>query len=115
MARVDPASYAEFWPVYLGEHSHALTRRLHVVGTLGAALCLIAAVIMRSWWLVLAAPVFAYGLAWVGHFFVERNRPATFRHPLWSLRADFHMVGLALGGRLEAEIARHLPEQRQGR
>lgn len=115
MARADPASYAEFWPVYLGEHSHPLTRRLHVVGTVGAGLCLIGAIAAGSWWPVLAAPVFAYGLAWIGHFFVERNRPATFRHPFWSLRADFHMVGLALGGRLEAEIARHLPEQGQGR
>jgi hypothetical protein len=115
MERADPATYAEFWPVYLREHSRALTRRLHVLGTLGAAAFLIAAIAVGSWWLVLAAPVFAYGLAWIGHFFVEHNRPATFRHPLWSLCGDFHMVGLALTGRLAPEIARHLPDQGEAR
>lgn len=110
MAAREPASYAEFWPLYLGEHRRAATRCLHVLGTLGAIVLLMLAVVLGHGWLALAAPVFAYGLAWIGHFWIERNRPATFKHPLWSLRADFHMVGLSLAGRLGPELRRHLDQ-----
>lgn len=103
-----PRTYGEFWPLYLREHSRPATRALHVAGTLGGLGLLLLALYLKVGWLVPGALVFAYGLAWIGHFGIEQNRPATFRHPLWSLRADFHMVALALFGRLEPELRRHL-------
>ena len=104
-------SYAEFWPFYLEEHSRPQTRRLHFLGTAGAALALILAVLLPEPWLLLLVPILGYGLAWIAHFAVERNRPATFRHPFWSIYSDVRMFGLWLAGRLDAEIAR----QRQAR
>ena len=103
-----PKSYRAFWPLYLREHRRPLTRRLHVLGTLGGLALLALAFLLKQGWLVLGALVFAYGLAWFAHFRIERNRPATFRHPLWSLMADFHMVALAVTGRLGPELRRHL-------
>lgn len=100
-------SFAEFWPYYLGEHSKPTTRLLHFTGT-GAGLVL-AFVALFSWnyWLLLVAVVCGYGPAWVGHFFIEKNRPATFRHPIWSLVADFRMFLFFMTGRLGAELRRH--------
>jgi hypothetical protein len=85
------ARFAEFYPYYLGEHSDPTCRRLHVFGTSLAIALAIAAVVLGEWWLFAAVPVAGYGFAWVGHFFFERNRPATFRHPLYSLAGDFAM------------------------
>jgi hypothetical protein len=102
----EPSSFAEFWPFYLGEHSRAGTRALHFAGTtLGVGLLAAGLVVGRPL-LFLAAIVCAYGLAWIGHFFVEHNRPATFRHPWWSLAGDFKMYGLMWSGRLGEELAR---------
>jgi len=97
-------SFADFWPFYLREHSRPGTRALHFAGTSLVVLLLILAVATRHWWLLILLPVFGYGLAWTAHFAVERNRPATFRHPLWSLAADFRMWSLWLSGRLAAEL-----------
>ena len=99
-------SFAEFWPYYLGEHSKPATRVLHYAGSLAALALLIALIAAGKWWLLPLAFVPGYGLAWVGHFFVEKNSPATFRYPLLSLRADFRMYRLAWLGRVDAEIAR---------
>ena len=100
------ASYGEFWPFYLEEHSKPQTRRLHLIGTGGAILALILAALLREPWLLLLVPVLGYGFAWTAHFGIERNRPATFRYPLWSLLSDLKMFWLWLGGKLESEIRR---------
>jgi len=99
-------SYDAFWRFYLKEHSSRWTRRLHVLGTIGGIAVVVAGVLCGSGVMIAGGVILAYGLAWIAHFFIEHNRPATFRYPLWSLRADFHMVALALTARLEAEIAR---------
>jgi hypothetical protein len=84
-------SFGEFYPFYLGEHANRISRRLHFVGTSIALGLLIAAANQRSWGLVVLALVQGYALAWVGHFFFEHNRPATFRYPLWSFMGDWRM------------------------
>ena len=99
--------YADFWPHYLAEHSHPVNRALHYLGSsLGLAL-LAAAAILADWRLLPAALVAGYAFAWVGHFRVERNKPATFGYPLWSFVSDFRMLALAATGRLAPELARH--------
>lgn len=94
------ASFAEFYPSYLEEHASRTNRRLHFVGTTLVIVLAIAALTTARWWLLLALPVVGYGFAWVGHFFVERNRPATFSHPLYSLLGDFAMWRDMLTGRI---------------
>jgi hypothetical protein len=99
-------SFADFWPFYLREHSRPGTRALHFAGTTLSLGFLVAGIVAGRSRLFLAALVAGYGLAWIGHFFVERNRPATFRHPWWSLAGDFKMYGLMWRGRLAGELAR---------
>lgn len=97
-------SFAAFWPFYLREHSRPFTRALHYVGTtLVIALGLFAVVTGRYWWFA-AMPLAGYFFAWIAHFTVEKNRPATFTYPLWSLAADFRMWWLWLSGRLGPEL-----------
>ena len=98
-------SYEAFWPFYVSQHLDPTNRGLHFVGTSLVWACLAAALLVSPGWLV-AAPVAGYGFAWVGHFFFERNRPATFTYPLWSLRGDFRMYRLMLLGRMAPELAR---------
>jgi hypothetical protein len=99
------ASYEAFWPFYVAQHSNATNRRLHFVGTSLVIVALVAGALI-GWVFLLAAPLAGYGFAWVGHFAFEKNRPATFTYPLWSLRADFRMFRLMLVGRMRPEIER---------
>ena len=102
------ASFREFWPHYVREHARPLTRGLHYVGTGGLLATAVVALATRRWGLLGLLPVIGYGFAWTGHYFIERNRPATFTHPLWSLRADFVMFGKMLRGRMGDEARRVL-------
>ena len=93
-------SFAEFYPFYLAEHRHPVCRRLHFAGTLLVIACVALAVVTASLWWLAAAPLCGYGFAWIGHFFFERNRPATFKHPLYSLGGDWVMFRDILTGRI---------------
>ena len=106
MSQRETRTFAEFWPFYVMEHSRPGTRLLHAAGTLGSTTLLVALAATGRWrWLPLVLVV-GYGAAWVGHFFVEHNRPATFAHPLWSFAADYKMVWMMLTGRMGAEVER---------
>ena len=85
------SSFREFYPFYLGEHRNPTCRRLHFVGSCGVVVLLGVALWQRNAWWLLAALACGYGFAWVGHFFFEHNRPATFRHPLYSFAGDWVM------------------------
>ncbi len=92
-------TYEEFWPYYVAMHSKPLTRRLHFFGsTTGAAIAAFGLVTRRRR-LLAAWPLLGYGFAWPAHWFVEHNNPASFGHPLWSLRGDYAMVRYMITGR----------------
>lgn len=84
-------SFAEFYPFYLAEHRSSTSRRLHFVGTSLVIFLLAFALGSGRWWLLWLVPLAGYGFAWAGHFFFEKNRPATFKHPFYSLLGDFVM------------------------
>lgn len=97
-------SFSEFWPYYLGEHAKPATRALHYVGTSLVVALGFVALGTGHYALFAAMPLAGYFFAWVGHFGVEKNRPATFTYPLWSLAADFKMWALWLTGRIGQEL-----------
>ena len=94
------ASFREFYPFYLGEHQNTTCRRLHFIGSTGVLVFLALAVFTLNPWWLLAMPLCGYGFAWVGHFFFEHNRPATFKHPIYSLIGDWVMYRDILIGRI---------------
>ncbi|HEY2514372.1 MAG TPA: DUF962 domain-containing protein [Polyangiaceae bacterium] len=100
-------SFEEFWPHYVRAHTNPTNRRLHFVGTSLAMACVASAALFRRPLLLLAAPVVGYGFAWVGHFGFEKNTPATFGNPLYSLRADFVMWSKMVNGTMDAEVERY--------
>ena len=107
-------TYRAFWPYYLAEHSRSGNRVLHYLGSLAGLVLALAAGLWADWRLLAAALVVGYDCAWIGHLFIEKNRPATFRYPLWSLLSDFRMLGLWLCGRLAGELRRHDVVQETG-
>jgi hypothetical protein len=94
------ASFREFYPFYLKEHSAPACRRLHVVGTSFALLLVVAAIVAERWSLLWLVPVAGYAFAWVGHFFFQHNNPATFKHPFYSFVGDFRMLRDVFLGRI---------------
>ena len=99
-------SLQAFWPFYMQEHSHPVNRQLHFLGTGLAVGCVTLAALRRKPRLLALAPLLGYGLAWLGHFAVEKNRPATFKYPRFSLLCDFKMFGLMASGQMKRELER---------
>ena len=94
------ASFREFYPFYLAEHANRTSRRLHVIGTTAVVVLAVTAGWLHDARWLLAALISGYGFAWIGHFFFEKNRPATFRHPFYSFLADWVMFADILRGRI---------------
>ncbi len=99
-------TFGRFWPAYVAEHRSRRNRRLHLAGTLGYLALLLFLGLTHHWAWAWIAPLLAYGFAWTGHFLVEKNRPATFKHPLLSLIGDHKMAALMLAGRMDGEMER---------
>lgn len=93
-------SFSEFYPYYLSEHQNSTCRALHVIGTLSIIVLSMLAALTQQWALLWLLPVIGYGFAWIGHFVFEKNRPATFQHPFYSLIGDFRMTWDLLLGRI---------------
>ena len=91
-------SLKEFYPFYLSEHQNLTSRILHFILKGLVILCLIAAVLFHNWQFFVAIPFIGYGFAWVGHFFFEKNKPATFQYPAYSLASDFILFWDLLSG-----------------
>jgi hypothetical protein len=97
-------SFNEFWPHYVAEHSRPSTRVLHLIGTAIALGCVAYFIIVGKWWLFPLALIPGYGAAWIAHFFIEKNKPATFQYPLWSFMGDYKMIWMMLRGRMSGEV-----------
>ena len=99
-------TYAEFWDFYVLEHSEPLTRRLHFAGTSLGILLLVWILSSGNYIYLPLCLVVGYAFAWVSHFFVEHNKPASFKYPLWSFVSDYKMMWLMINGKMDAEIER---------
>lgn len=95
-------SFTDFYPFYLREHSNIMCRKLHFLGTSGVIALLLLFFFTGNLWLLAMIPLSGYGFAWVGHFGFEKNRPASFKHPWFSLMGDFRMFWDILTGRVRA-------------
>ncbi len=108
-AHIEPGSnkrfetFEQFYPYYLGEHSDPNCRRMHFIGTGLTFVALALSIIVHPAWLI-AMPLIGYFFAWVGHFFIEKNKPATFTYPFWSLAGDYRMFFAWLTGKLPAQL-----------
>jgi hypothetical protein len=98
-------TFKEFWPLYVLEHSKLSTRIVHVIGTLSAYVVIVAVFFTANQSLLLLLPLVSYGPAWLSHFFIEGNRPTTFKYPFYSLIADHKMVICIFFGTMKKEIA----------
>jgi len=102
--RID--NYPEFYIFYLKEHSNKMCRLLHMIGTTFVLALIITALYHRAYILFFYVPLVGYGFAWVGHFFFEKNNPATFAYPLWDLKSDFKMYFDVLGGKISLDSSK---------
>lgn len=112
MADQEFRTFEEFWPFYVKEHQKKATRILHFIGTTSAMACVAGGLLTKRRWLLAVAPVAGYGPAWISHFFIEGNKPASFKHPLWSLRADLVMWTKMVRFQMNDEVERVLREER---
>ena len=99
-------TYEEFWKYYVGEHSKRSTRVLHFIGTCGVIGVILLSIFISPW-LLLLMPICGYAFAWIGHFGFEKNKPATFKYPFWSLISDFRMFGYTLIGKMGREAEKY--------
>ncbi|NVO08209.1 MAG: DUF962 domain-containing protein [Rhodoferax sp.] len=99
-SKTEFASFADFYPFYLGEHQNRVSRRLHFIGTSMAVVLLASALLTQIWWLLPVALVQGYAFAWVGHFFFEHNKPATFLYPRLSFMGDWCLWWQILSGKI---------------
>lgn len=113
MADREYETFEEFWPFYVKEHRKASTRALHFVGTTAAMACLAGGLLTKRRWLLAVAPFAGYGPAWFSHFVIEKNRPATFKYPLWSLKADLIMWSKMVRFQMGDEVERILREEEE--
>lgn len=97
-------SFRSFYPYYLTEHSNPTSRALHFLGTLLLIVCLIIGIVTGKYLWFIAIPFVGYGFAWVGHFFFEKNKPATFIYPFYSLGSDFVMFWHILTGQIGKKL-----------
>ena len=90
------STFQEFWPYFLSEHSKPATKRIHLVGMLlGIACCGVGVSLRNPFWILLGFGL-GYACAWYSHFFIQKNKPATFQYPLWSFVSAFKMYWLTL-------------------
>jgi hypothetical protein len=99
-------TYTEFWDFYVAEHSQPLTRLFHFVGTALGLILLVWVVRGGNWLYLPLCFVVGYAFAWFSHFFIEKNKPATFRYPLWSFISDYKMMFFMMTGRMNSEVER---------
>jgi hypothetical protein len=103
-SKLEFKSIKEFYPYYLTQHREKVCRTLHFIGS-GLVIALFIAMLMtKIWWLFFLLPLVGYGFAWTGHFFFEKNKPAAFKNPLWSLACDFIMFADILTGRINDKM-----------
>lgn len=100
------SSFKEFYPFYLKQHSNKICRLLHVIGTTIVFALSFTALYHNNHVLWLFVPISGYGFAWIGHFFFEKNKPATFKYPMWSLRSDFKMYFDILSGKISLDSSK---------
>ena len=99
-------TFWDFYPFYLTEHQNPVSRSLHFIGTGLIIGCLVAGIITGRWFWFIVIPVFGYGFAWFSHFVIEKNKPASFKYPLWSFISDYKMMFYMLMGKMNSEVER---------
>ena len=99
-------TFWDFYPYYLTEHQDPVCRELHFTGTMSLIIIFFSAISTQHWWMFALIPVVGYGFAWVGHFVFEKNKPATFQYPLYSLGSDFVMFWHILTDKIDAQLTR---------
>jgi hypothetical protein len=106
-------TFEQFWDFYVGEHKSKANRILHFVGTSAAVGLVAGGLLTRKRWLLLMAPIAGYGGAWIGHFFIEKNKPASFKYPLWSFASDFKMLYKMATFSMQAEVDRVVRQEEE--